>query len=246
MNLKLKYIVYRDELSNVDSWVLPVLQTNYIQLKNLRGTVEAFVIEQFKKWLKIHRAELLTLDVEALNQKIYARVQELEAEFPEAFTRDLGWFSKKKLVELYLNNKITFIDYTIEEQIHDKEKEIEEKRIYKENLEAANKAVLARRRAEEEIRLAEIELKRKTKEDNRVPVEIGMFFLTKSSMLASLKGLEDFPPKASLQSKLVSEFAEKYFSFEKTDTPQKKNVWVILGIRKEGARAYQENIGGYI
>ncbi|MCK9622591.1 MAG: hypothetical protein M0R47_18905 [Methylobacter sp.] len=224
----LKYLVTQEDISERDlSFSVKVLQINYVK-NTFSNSPEGQVNKKFKLWVRENKTRLLTLSLEELNKVIYDKVLELQVLYPGAFPEGMGWWSKQQLVKLYYSNKLSIENYTIEDQI--REKEIEYKR-------KADIAIeIERKKRETILRLEAEELEKKLiaeqRELTRIPLEIGMIFKSKHDIAEGLNGLD--LGKRAKHTYIVDFAVIEYVK------AQKGKFWVVRGIIKPGVRIYPD------
>lgn len=234
----LDYYISPDELKgSITKWSAYVLQTNFAKE---RTGIEAQVYKLFSTWFKRERSKLIAMDIDEANEVIHGQVLALKVEYPEAFPVDLGWWSKKQLISLYLEDRVILKDYSIQDQLEEKERIKQKKeKLLKEKKEKAAIEAEKSRQIEEKYRLKQEEIER-----NRVTIEAGMAFKTITDAFKSYNNL-NLVEGISLLSIKMREFSNSYFSIERRKT-ELGLLYVITEVYKPGPKAYPNLIKGRV
>lgn len=206
-------------------------------LQNVYNSNKSF--EALKSLIKSLRPKVLKNEItlEEVNQRIRNKVISLEYQYPEEFPPEgtLGSYSKYRLAEEFMKGNISVNGYTVQDMLVEKQAIIAA-------LQDKAKAKEGKRLEEERDNLAKHTLSRL----QRVPIEVGMLFVSKEGMA---RAFEDQYPAGIRLSAIVKELpnsiSKEYGKFG-IEYGYNRQCHIVRAIHIEGGMAYLEDIIGKV
>lgn len=227
-DLMLEYIVQDGDFAKLKNYTSrlhkDILQADYQETKT---GIEKFeeLKQVFFKWLKDNWKTLKEADVVERNMLLYEKVFELRASYQALFLAPLGYYSKNRLVELYLDGLVTIKDHDyisaqkVQKSFKQKAEELE--RDYK------------RRKQLYETKVREFYEELET---FRIPAQVGVILRSKSDLMDGFtnQGITNIKKR---QIALLPE----YITVEKIPDGNRFR-YKIIEVKKPGLSFYPKNL----
>ena len=236
-DLTLRKIITEDILAEIATSkqyttnLADVVQTDYLKKGECHPALWEYRekgLKYFRKWLRDNLERLKALSTIERSIEIYTFIQDLECKYPDVFTRQIGYFSKRRLVELFLEGKVTIEGIDVE-AILEKERLLKEEVARKKQEEAEARARAAQMKLEKE----------RLREETRVPLQKGMLFKSNGFLFTCFDNLPTLERrKTDCVKNHTDFFTKEYINSDKYSN----KVWLITEVFSDIPRVYLDTV----